>query len=486
MTILDTPITETPNDSFAYCYIPPHVFQCDDLTPSAKILFGTIIGLTHKKGYCWASNKFLTQWNGLSANRVSKLVSKLKDKGFIAVEIIRNDKNQVIERRIYVYNNLTLPNIKNNHTPIVEKNYSLCLKKTTPPHHKSLPSIASSEVPINNKLNNKKPNRIELLSKDSNKAPEGAGMLNSIKPNRHLLHISIRPEVQRTPHTLSVRERVQQGEQIKSPDPPKPHRPIIIPVKLQELMDYWSSLGLSAHRPGSKALAQTVATLKQLFKGTIFNGTTYTVPTDITMQKIKKAMYNYALAATNAIYEPASQSLKSNLRRISLGNWVYNSHTQHSGLIKYWSQEPLLCTNNVILHQDNERLTSNLTKHYLEATGEGSVNGNRNKFIAGANKLFKFYKEQYMPNMNSFNPSIDTAFNLAGHLVTALVKRFGSDNLTPGHLSSEYTYTDVLPHYLNHIMAWDRSENQNVYPITTVAFNANGETFDDIGWTGSD
>lgn len=86
--------------------IPPHIAGLDDLPNGAKLVFGRIFALVQRSGYCWAFNEHLSQGIGLTKNTTSEYVRLLAKRGFITVELKRDEKQEVIERKIFI----TLPN----------------------------------------------------------------------------------------------------------------------------------------------------------------------------------------------------------------------------------------------------------------------------------------------------------------------------------------------------------------------------------------
>lgn len=92
---------EKPNIAY-YAIIPSTVLYKDDLKPNQKLLYAIITSLSNKEGYCYATNRYLAEKLKVKSNTVSGWITDLKRKGFIKVELIRNEKKQVIQRRIYL------------------------------------------------------------------------------------------------------------------------------------------------------------------------------------------------------------------------------------------------------------------------------------------------------------------------------------------------------------------------------------------------
>lgn len=98
--------------------IPPQIAEDENLSLSEKVLAGKIVGLTQKDGYCYASNAYLAHYLNTSIATIKRYIKKLKDSGFIRVEVERNDSKQVTERRIYTLGSpVSLPRFKSEPTP---------------------------------------------------------------------------------------------------------------------------------------------------------------------------------------------------------------------------------------------------------------------------------------------------------------------------------------------------------------------------------
>ena len=85
-----------------FAVIPSVVMADSDLPQSARMLYGAITWKCNETAYCWASNRTLGEIIGLSAKRISVLLSALEEKGHIEMEVIRDQvTGQVLQRYIY-------------------------------------------------------------------------------------------------------------------------------------------------------------------------------------------------------------------------------------------------------------------------------------------------------------------------------------------------------------------------------------------------
>ena len=85
-----------------YSIIPATILFNNQIKPNEKLLYAMLTSLASKEGFCFASNKYLAERLNVKANTVSSWITDLKRKGFIIVEIIRSDNNEIIQRKIYI------------------------------------------------------------------------------------------------------------------------------------------------------------------------------------------------------------------------------------------------------------------------------------------------------------------------------------------------------------------------------------------------
>lgn len=84
-----------------YAIIPATVLFNEKIKANEKLLYAIITVLSNKEGYCFASNSYLGNLLNAKPHTISKWVSHLKELGFVCLDIIRNDKGEIIQRRIY-------------------------------------------------------------------------------------------------------------------------------------------------------------------------------------------------------------------------------------------------------------------------------------------------------------------------------------------------------------------------------------------------
>lgn len=85
-----------------YAIIPSEVRYCEELKYPERLLYGEITALSGKEGYCFATNKYFAELYHVIPGTISRWVNHLERLGFIKTEIIKDERNQILERRIYV------------------------------------------------------------------------------------------------------------------------------------------------------------------------------------------------------------------------------------------------------------------------------------------------------------------------------------------------------------------------------------------------
>lgn len=87
---------EDNNRAFKGIWIPKEVWESKELTLQQKVMLVEIDSLDNEKG-CYASNKYFSEFFGISSGRVSQVINELIDKGYLNAEYIKED-NQILAR----------------------------------------------------------------------------------------------------------------------------------------------------------------------------------------------------------------------------------------------------------------------------------------------------------------------------------------------------------------------------------------------------
>ena len=82
-------------------WIPAEILLNKELSDKEKIILSMILYLSEEKGSCFASNKYISIIVNVTPERVSKIISSLKDKGYVKVKLkYKTDSKEIEERQI--------------------------------------------------------------------------------------------------------------------------------------------------------------------------------------------------------------------------------------------------------------------------------------------------------------------------------------------------------------------------------------------------
>ena len=92
------------NREFRGIWIPKDIWLSKDLSTNEKVLLAEIDSLGGSSDGCFASNQYFADFFDLSKDRISRLVSGLKNKGYITVELIYKEGTCEVDKRIIKLN----------------------------------------------------------------------------------------------------------------------------------------------------------------------------------------------------------------------------------------------------------------------------------------------------------------------------------------------------------------------------------------------
>lgn len=76
------------------------------LPPMSRLLYGLIVSLSMKEGFCWASNRFFAERFHVKPETISRAIKALSEAGYIRLEFTGNGNEN---RRIYTLDNFVIP-----------------------------------------------------------------------------------------------------------------------------------------------------------------------------------------------------------------------------------------------------------------------------------------------------------------------------------------------------------------------------------------
>ena len=84
---------------FKGIWIPKEIWLSKELTIQEKVMLAEIDSLDNGEG-CFATNEYFADFMGLSKDRARKIISSLKDKGYVDVMLIYKEGTKEVDKRI--------------------------------------------------------------------------------------------------------------------------------------------------------------------------------------------------------------------------------------------------------------------------------------------------------------------------------------------------------------------------------------------------
>ena len=82
-------------------WIPAEILLNEELSDKEKIILAIVLYLSEETKSCFASNKYIANIVNVTHERVSKIISSLKNKGYVSVKLkYKTDSNEIEERQI--------------------------------------------------------------------------------------------------------------------------------------------------------------------------------------------------------------------------------------------------------------------------------------------------------------------------------------------------------------------------------------------------
>lgn len=94
-------MTEENERPTYFAIIPANVRYDKDLRPNEKLMYGELVCLANKYGYCTASNTYFANLYEVTQSAVSKWINNLAKKGYITIDYVMKGK-EYVERRIAI------------------------------------------------------------------------------------------------------------------------------------------------------------------------------------------------------------------------------------------------------------------------------------------------------------------------------------------------------------------------------------------------
>ena len=144
-------------------WIPAEILLDEKLTDKEKFVLSMILYLSDETGNCFASNQYIATIVKVTPNRVSKIISSLKNKNYIQVILkYKNDSKEIEQRQIIHIVQMNNGYSQNKQEGIGEDNNSASQNEPYP--------IGESNKDIKYNIKNKNNYNKESHIKKNNKA----------------------------------------------------------------------------------------------------------------------------------------------------------------------------------------------------------------------------------------------------------------------------------------------------------------------------
>ena len=80
-------------------WIPAEILLNEELTDKEKLILAMILYLSEETSSCFASNKYIANIVNVTRDRVSKIISSLRDKNYIKVKLKYNKVGGEIKKK---------------------------------------------------------------------------------------------------------------------------------------------------------------------------------------------------------------------------------------------------------------------------------------------------------------------------------------------------------------------------------------------------
>lgn len=133
-------------------WIPAEILLNNDLSDKEKIILSMILYLSDETGSCFASNKYIASIVNVTSDRVSKIVSSLKEKGYVDVNL----KYKIDTKEILKDMKLEIPDVPDisdiNINRLSKKRDEKILEKIIKPKDDVIQSLYKDNIDLHREL----------------------------------------------------------------------------------------------------------------------------------------------------------------------------------------------------------------------------------------------------------------------------------------------------------------------------------------------
>jgi hypothetical protein len=380
------------------------VFLSDLISKEAYFEENKTLG---EDGYFWNTQSNIKETTGLAFHKQTDIIKKLKEKNLLFV------KSKGLPAKNYF-----------------KINYEGIVKVLEQVNEMFLDLPRSIVLDNNNNIirtNDQSTIVLHDQSHDQSKTP-----LRKLGIKRILPSESIRKRLQEAPHPKPVEKQTK------------------IPVKVQELLDYWKEQNLHIPAITTKEYSKGVKKISGLLNGTYFKG-----QPPLTLEDIKLAISRFSTATFDLSVFPEN---KSTYKKLSFSSFIDNpfaSNGNGSLFKKYLEDDPQPISksrhgNSKIEYEMPKDEYPELTKAIKISYSDKVLNGTKINFIGFDEENIRKSATE-LNNFVSRNPNLfknATYQDMADMLVQSVVDSVTDKEITTGYLCSYVTINNRLPKFI--------------------------------------
>lgn len=440
-------MAEEPRFRLKEIRIPIELFINDNLSPTDHHVFSIIHMLDGEKG-CYASNTYIAFLLRITERQVTKSISALKENKYIYQESF-DGRTRVV--RV----NLKYPEI---YKEAVDDFYS---KETS--------ALSNCSVE-NRRVDQGTPveliEEIKIIDKDSLGEKSFLSEKTLLAPptvdrRKQLNRISRADELKKQEEITKKKE--EEKNKLLSFKPSSDAKTIVDIWNKQEI----NGLHLVNHNEGTKTFKKISETIDRIKSGKFFRDKEL-VPAELrnktfTLNKIETSIERFALAALDDTYEPSNKEPK---KKISLLNFFYNPFSAseklewRSPFLYYLLNEPKKLNERLVKLDETTEVAEYIGNRFRRLTKKEEITTRDKINIARCIERCTEFVDEFKENIKNFDHHKmtcdfgDDETMIAKYVLDSLDDAEWIDNVTSGHLCSDYMFKERLFEYLREIGQW--------------------------------
>ena len=103
-----------------YIIVPEDILTNNSLQMGARLLYGDILSLCKKEGFCWASNAHFVARYGVSMRTISRWIVDMERAGVVSCEVRNNNERTIVPLVLIAFDEENAPADAAGVTPMTQ------------------------------------------------------------------------------------------------------------------------------------------------------------------------------------------------------------------------------------------------------------------------------------------------------------------------------------------------------------------------------